>query len=269
MLGGVESLRLMDAKELKEIKSYIEKNYIDNEEALNIKKNIIKNYIDHDEAYVILDLLTEQSIDKVPANPIPEKQYDRFKYKLEELSEKYAERNLMLFLLDVATGYRLQDLVEFSIGEIIESLENEEFCIQEKKQYKAWLKHMKKNPNSKRKQPKKRVVLIKPTLRKLLKAYVRGKPKSEYAFKSNKGNTHITAKSFSRILTNVADELEIENISGHSLRKTYLTRIYDATGDLEKCRKAIGHQSIETTKRYLGLDNEVREEAATIADDKL
>ena len=75
--------------------------------------------------------------EKVPANPIPERQYERFKYKLEEVSGKNAERNMMIFYLDVATGYRLQDIVCLTIGEIKEALDNEEFCIQEQKQYKS------------------------------------------------------------------------------------------------------------------------------------
>ena len=207
--------------------------------------------------------------EKVPANPIPERQYERFKYKLEEVSGKNAERNMMIFYLDVATGYRLQDIVCLTIGEIKEALDNEEFCIQEQKQYKSWLEHIKKNPNSRRKPPKKRKALIKPMLKKLLKAYVKGKSKSEYAFKSTTGNDYITAKSYSNILSRVGKELGIENISGHSLRKTYATRIYEITRDLEKVRKALGHKSIETTKQYLGIEAEVREEAASIADEKL
>ena len=35
--------------------------------------------------------------EKVPAVPIPEDKYEQFKYRLEELSGKYAERNMMLF----------------------------------------------------------------------------------------------------------------------------------------------------------------------------
>lgn len=207
--------------------------------------------------------------EKVPASPIPERKYERFKYKLEELSGKFDKRNMMIFYLDVGTGYRLGDIVELSIGEIKEALENEEFSIQEQKQYKSWQKHMKKNPNSKRKPPRKRVAPIKPVLRKLLREYVKGKKNSEYAFQSNKGDSHITAKAYSNLLSKVGKELNIENISGHSLRKTYATRIYEMTRDLEKVRKALGHKSIETTKNYLGIEAEVREEAASIADERL
>ncbi|MEG0297671.1 MAG: tyrosine-type recombinase/integrase [Clostridium sp.] len=207
--------------------------------------------------------------EKVPANPIPEVRYERFKYKLEEISEKNCERNMMLFYLGVATGFRIQDICCLTIGEIKESLECGEFTIQEQKQYKAWQKYIKDHNNSKRKAPKKRTVLIKTSLRKLLRAYIKGKSKSEYAFKSSKGDSYITSKSYSNILSKVGMALNIENISGHSVRKTYATRIYNASRDIEFCRKALGHKSIETTKRYLGLESEVREESAQIADDKL
>lgn len=208
---------------------------------------------------------------KVPANPIPEKSYERFKYRLEETSGEFKERNMMIFYLGCGTGYRGQDIVDLSIGEIAEALENEMFSIQEKKQYNAWLKYIRNNPRSNKKPPPKREVVIKPKLKKLLKEYIKNKKKSEYAFSSNKGNgnKHISAKSFSNILSKVGAELNLKNISGHSMRKTYAHRLWEAKKDLNYVRIALGHLSIETTKVYLGLNNEVKEDAAGIADDKL
>lgn len=207
--------------------------------------------------------------EKVPSNPIPERKYEQFKYRLEEFSPKYAERNLMLFYLAIATGYRMQDLVNLTIGEIKESLEDDKFIIQEQKQYKAWKKYIKDNPKSNRKAPKKREAHIKPKLRKLLKEYCKNKAKSSYAFESNKGGDHLSAKAYSNILSQVGKSLGLKNISGHSLRKTYATRLFEATRNLEYVRIALGHKSIETTKVYLGLGDEVRDGAAIIADDKL
>ncbi|MBS6041990.1 MAG: tyrosine-type recombinase/integrase [Clostridium baratii] len=207
--------------------------------------------------------------EKVPAVPIPEDKYEQFKYRLEELSGKYAERNMMLFFLGVATGYRTQDIVRLTVGEIKEALEEDRFLIQEQKQYKAWLKHIRENPGSTRKAPKKREVPIKSRLRKLLREFIKGKSKSQYAFPSNKGSSHISAKSFSNILAEVGKSLGIKNISGHSMRKTYATRYWIAKRDLEGLRRALGHKSIETTKNYLGLDEKVFDSAASIADDKL
>lgn len=208
---------------------------------------------------------------KVPANPIPERSYERFKYKLEELSKKFPKRNLMIFYLGVATGYRAQDIIDLTVGQVKEALEDDRFIIQEKKQYRAWVTHRKDYPNSNKKKPEVREVLIKPKLRKLLKEYIKGRNKSEYAFISNKGSTneYINEKSYSDILSIVGKELGLKNISGHSMRKTYAHRLWEAKKDLEYVRIALGHTNIETTKRYLGLNDEVKEDAAGIADDRL
>lgn len=206
---------------------------------------------------------------KEDAYPIPEKHYERFKYKLEEKSIKYHERNLMLFYLGVATGYRAQDIVCLTIGDIKEAIENEKFIIQESKQYEEWKTHMRKYPKSNKKPPKPREALIKPNLRKLLKVYVKNKNKSEYAFPSNKGDSFIEQKSYSKILSGVGKELNLKHISGHSMRKTYAHRLWEATKDIEFVRIALGHKQIETTKRYLGLTNEVKEDAAETTDNKL
>ncbi|EGT5649309.1 integrase, partial [Clostridium botulinum] len=142
-----------------------------------------------------------------------------------------------------------------------------------KKQYNAWKTHMKNYPGSKKEIPQKRKHDIVPQLETVLKKYIKGKKKSEYAFPSQKGNgsMHISAKAYSGILKRVADDQEInlKNITGHSLRKTYARRLYEETNKLEYVRIALGHASIEVTKRYLGLEDEVKESAAKIAGRKL
>lgn len=208
---------------------------------------------------------------KVKANHIPEKQYNRFKDKLIDISkEKFKDRNLMLFILGVATGYRSQDIVDLTIGQIQDAILDGEFEIQEKKQYRSWLNHIKENPNSDRKAPEKRVHSIEGPLEKLLKNYIKGKKRYEYAFQSQKGQ-HITAKAFSEILSKVAKDKEInlKNISGHSMRKTYARRLWEAKKDLEFVRVALNHKSIEVTKEYLGLEEDVKMDAARIAADKI
>lgn len=210
---------------------------------------------------------------KRPAKPILENKYERFKYRLEEISNEWAERNLTLFLLGIATGYRIQDIIDLSIADIKDSLNNEQFEIQEKKQYRAWQTHIKNNPRSLKKTPKKRQHGIQTPLEVILRKYVKGKKNSEYAFPSQKGegSGHIRAQSYSDILKKVANDkaIQLKNISGHSLRKTYARRLYDVKHDLEYVRIALGHLSIEVTKKYLGLEDDVKEDAAKIAARKL
>ncbi|WP_404988422.1 tyrosine-type recombinase/integrase [Clostridium culturomicium] len=204
-----------------------------------------------------------------PANPIPEKYYSRFKYRLEEYSKKYPKRNLMIFYIGVGTGYRGQDIMDLTIGDLRNAIENEKFVIQEKKQYEAWLTYMQENPNSKRKRPKPREAIIESRLKRLLKDFVKGKSNSEYAFPSNKTGEHITSKSYSDILAEVGRSLGLKHISGHSMRKTYAHRLWESTRNIEYVRDALGHTDIETTKKYLGIGDEIKVKAARIADDRL
>lgn len=205
--------------------------------------------------------------EKGTSSPIPFSKYEKFKEKLTEYSERNKERNLMLFILGRTTGYRLGDLVGFTIGEIKDALDDGCFSIQESKQYEQWKTNLVKNPNKKK--PEKREALIGKNLERYLTQYCKGKKRSEYAFTSSKGNgnEHISQKAFSAFLTEVGKSIGLKNISGHSLRKTYATKIYEeSNNNLEQVRVALNHQSIEETKRYLGIKEKMKINAALIAD---
>ena len=213
--------------------------------------------------------MSKRDWEKGTSNPIPPNKYERFKEKLAEHSQKTSERDVMLFVLARATGYRMGDLVELTIGQLKEALDEGELVIQESKQYKQWLKEVVKNPN--RKKPKKRVAKIGSSLEKYLREYVKGKKRSDYAFPSttSPGNS-ITAKSYSDILKDVGESIGLKHISGHSPRKTYATRIYERSGgNLEQVRVALNHKSIEETKLYLGIKDKYIEDASKIADEDI
>lgn len=215
---------------------------------------------------IYLDPDIDRTEKKVPANPIPDRQYDRFIYALIEVSGELSERNVTLTKLDIATGYRLQDITDLTVGDIRKALKRGYFEIQEKKQFKSWKRHMKNNPYSNRKKPDKRISEIESgsNIEKILYRYIKDKKDREYAFTANNSKDFIKPKSFSRVLSNAGKLIGLENISGHSLRKTYATWIYEDTRDLEMVRIALGHKSIETTKLYLGIKKEVLKRASKI-----
>lgn len=203
------------------------------------------------------------------SSPIPFQKYEKFKEKLIEYSDRNKERNLMLFILGRSTGYRLGDLVGLTIGQLKDALNDEYFSIQESKQYENWKTCLIKNPNKKK--PDKREAPIGKNLERYLREYCKGKKRSEYAFPSSKGDDeYISQKAYSCILTEVGKSIGLKNISGHSLRKTYATKIYEESNkDLEQVRVALNHQSIEETKRYLGIKEKMKIDAALIADEDL
>lgn len=203
------------------------------------------------------------------SSPIPFSKYEKFKETLAEYSDKNKDRNLMIFILGRSTGYRLGDIVGLTVGQIKDALNVGYFSIQESKQYEQWKSSLSKNPNKKK--PDRRDAPIGKNLEKYLKEYIKGKKRSEYAFPSSKDlNEHISQKAYSAILTEVGKQVGLKNISGHSLRKTYATKIYEESNkDLEQVRVAINHQSIEETKRYLGIKEKMKIDAALIADEGL
>ena len=56
-----------------------------------------------------------------------------------------------------------------------------------------------------------------------------------------------------------------KHITAHSLRKTFGSRLYEATSDLYLVAETLGHSSVETTKRhYADITNKHKEEARNV-----
>ena len=165
------------------------------------------------------------------------------------------ERDYVLFVIGITTGYRSQDLVCLRIRDIQKAIREREFCIVEKK----------KDRNAKARGYKKKVEPRRITIRKpvfpILRNYIKDKKSYEYAFKSRKGNGHIGVNSYGRILKEAGQYFGLNHISAHTPRKIYATNLYEYSGkDLERVKNALGHTSSITTAKYLGIDREVIDE---------
>lgn len=184
---------------------------------------------------------------KRPSKPIKSKEkvldiQDYLKYK--------NERDYILFLIGVTTGYRAGDLVKLKVRDIKEALKRGEFTIYEGKKMNS------KNIREKNRKP--RSVELLPKVAKILKEYIRDKRDYEYMFQSRKGNNQpIGVQAVSNILKDAAEYFGLYNISAHSMRKTYAYKIYIDSGcDIVAVKELLGHRSIEETKAYIGLDRE-------------
>ncbi|WP_061313900.1 tyrosine-type recombinase/integrase [Clostridium botulinum] len=160
------------------------------------------------------------------------------------------ERNYILFVLGITTGYRAGDLVKLKVRDIKEALRRKEFTIYEGKKMNS------KNIREKNRKP--RTVELIPKVEKLLKNYIKDKKDYEYIFKSRKGtNQHIGVQAVSNILKEAGEYFGLYDISAHSMRKTYAYKIYmESNKDIVAVKELLGHSSIEETKRYIGLDRE-------------
>lgn len=188
---------------------------------------------------------------KKASRPIKDK---RVIQDMQEYLKYYSERNYVLFIIGITTGYRSQDLVDLKIRDIQKALREKEFCIIEKKREKNHrTKGLKGNP-------KPRIVSVQPYVSKILKEYIRGKPGYDYAFPSQKGG-HIKVDSYGKILREAGKYFKLYNIAAHTPRKIYAYKLYiDSGKNIELVRQALGHSTTLITERYLGLDRDAIDE---------
>lgn len=160
------------------------------------------------------------------------------------------ERDYVLFVVGITTGYRAGDLVKLKARDIRESLKKSEFTIFEGKKKNS------KNIRDKNRKP--RTVEMIPKVAKLLKNYIKDMKDYEYIFKSRKGtNQPIGVQAVSNILKEAGEYFGLYDISAHSMRKTYAYKIYIESGkDIVAVQKLLGHRSREESELYIGLDRE-------------
>lgn len=184
---------------------------------------------------------------KKPSKPI--KDIEKLKDIRDFLKSKN-ERDYVLFMLGIMTGYRAGDLVTLKVRDVKEALTSGRFTILEGKKKNS------KNIREKNRKPREAEII--PELEIILKEYIKGKKDFEYMFPSRKGNSHINVDRVTRILKEAANYFGLKDITAHSMRKTYAYTIYiNNNYDLLTVKEMLGHSCIEETKVYLGLDREL------------
>jgi integrase len=185
---------------------------------------------------------------KKPAKPIKDKDLvldiqDYLRYK--------NERDYILFILGIGTGYRAGDLVKLKVRDVKEAIKEEYFTILEGKKVNT--------RNIRKENIKPRTVPLVDKLKKILKEYIKNKKDYEYLFPSRKGvNKPINVSRVSVILDEAGKQFGLSDISSHSMRKTYAYKIYmESDKNIDLVKDMLGQSSREITERYLGLDREL------------
>lgn len=94
----------------------------------------------------------------------------------------------------------------------------------------------------------------------------RGGTVHDYAFPSRIDHAgHLSARQYARLVDEWVDAIGLRRAEygTHSLRRTKVSMIYKATGNLRAIQILLGHTKIENTVRYLGVDIE---DALTLAE---
>lgn len=141
------------------------------------------------------------------------------------------ERNKVLFTLGVNTGLRISDLIKLKASDI-----QPEMRLVEQKTGKT------------------KVFRLSKPVYAMVKAYA--DKCSDWLFPSRKGDGHITACQYWRIMSEAAKKVGLEHIGTHSMRKTFGYHAYKNGVPLSDLMYALNHSSEAITLRYIGITQE-------------
>ena len=140
--------------------------------------------------------------------------------EIKEFYKKQNERNYILFLLGINTGFRISDILRLRVRDV----EGWNIVIREKKTRKI------------------KDVKMPSELKRAIRNYTEGKPKNEYLMKSRNGKNKPITRAMAYVILNQApQEFGLERIGTHSLRKTYGYHHYQQFRDVAVLQQMLNH----------------------------
>lgn len=151
------------------------------------------------------------------------------------------ERNLILFAVGIYTGLRIGDILKLKVKDV--------YC----KNY-IYIKQEK---------TKKYVEIpINNELKKMIKEYCKDKSSDSYLIESRETDKHKRNKAISKdqaykIMNVMANDLNLDRIGTHTLRKTAGYHLYYSSGkDIALVMRILGHSHESVTLKYIGITTE-------------
>ena len=166
----------------------------------------------------------------------------RDKQKIKEMKQALrsrCERDYMIFMIGINTGLRISDILPLRVQDV----KGLKMRVLEQKTGKP------------------RTISINDKLRIALDKYIKGKGDYEHLIKSRNGNNQpIHRNTAYEILRRAAEEVGLNAIGTHSMRKTFGYHLYQATKDIEAVRKILRHSSVNYTRVYIGIEDDYIDE---------
>lgn len=168
----------------------------------------------------------------------------------------YAIRNRGLFMLGVSTGGRISELLSLQIGDVYQNQKPVSDLLYDKSIVKGGevSRAVPVNTDGMR--------AISDLIAWHREQYRSTKP-SRPLFPSRNGNgkQRMTRRAAHNVLKAAFIAAGLNgHLATHSLRKSFAQRLYEQTGDVFIVQEMLGHRSISTTQKYLGVNSaKVRE----------
>ena len=162
----------------------------------------------------------------------------------------FAARNRGLFMLGVSTGERISELLSLQIGDVFQNRRAVTDLLYDRSNVKGG--------------EVSRAVPVNTDGMRAIDELVRWHREQYQTVKANhplfpsrngKGKQRMTRRTAHNVLK---DAFEAAGLNGHlathSLRKSFAQRLYEQTGDVFTVQEMLGHKSIATTQKYLGVN---------------
>lgn len=161
--------------------------------------------------------------------------------------QKWKERDLLIGVLLIETGMRVTALIEINVDDI--DLDTKTLTITDKRKttYTYTL-----SDNA--------IDYIKDWMKR--RAKLLGEVESSALFISNR-KKRMSYGSVNALVEKYSVNIN-KKITPHKFRSTYATTVYEATGDVYKVQKCMGHSDLKTTQRYIVTNNDFKDEATNI-----
>lgn len=166
----------------------------------------------------------------------------RDKKKIEEMKNtllKSGYKNYLLFVVGINTGLRISDILNLKVYDV---KNRSHIVINEKKTGKE------------------KRFLINGQLRKDFEKYIMNMYDDEYIFQSRKGkNRPISRVQAYRILNKAAEQVRIQEVGTHTLRKTFGYWHYQIYKDVAILQDIFNHSAPSITLRYIGINQDIKD----------
>ena len=162
----------------------------------------------------------------------------------------FAARNRSLFMLGVSTGGRISELLSLTIGSVYQNGAAVTALLFEKSIVKG--------------KESSRTVPVNIDGRRAIGDLIAwhsdryGNTESSrplFPSRNGQGKKRMTTRAAHNVLKQVFEKAGLNgHLATHSLRKSFAQRLYNRTGDIFAVQEMLGHKSVATTQRYLGVN---------------
>lgn len=174
--------------------------------------------------------------------------------KAKAKQRKWRNRDLAIYFLFLSTGMRVEALSEIDVDDI--DFQDKKLIVIDKGE-------------------KEIVHFLSDTLIEYLNNWLKDrekfleqKEKEEKALFINPSMERLRATGIRRLIKKYTANLD-KKITPHKLRSTFATTVYQETGDIYLASQMIGHENINTTKRYAACVEESKRKVSNIMEDVL